>query len=208
MLTFEEEHYILTHAYVPEHTVELITHLSGGEPFLIDDFFVCRTNDWVILIGYPFAQEFDVAGFERIDPPARVKNMMSKLPAYLDQCESALVLNARDSYDQLAAFFIMDLYKMRLENPIYDLVKGMKSWLAEEYVRSYLDGDLEKMKYMRLRFHSRHHSVIDHRDQIFYDRMQEYLTQGDLVAFVGAPHVRGIQNLLLEDGYQVRRASG
>jgi hypothetical protein len=28
------------------------------------------------------------------------------------------------------SFFIMDLCKMRLENPIYDLVKGMKPWLA------------------------------------------------------------------------------
>jgi uncharacterized protein YbaP (TraB family) len=173
------------------------------------------------------------------------------------------------------SFFIMDLCKMRLENPIYDLVKGMKSWLAfftiwsdylrengwrysvdlegytvarelgkeivfletieeqiqvleslsskrileflrnaeqwpqlaEDYVQSYLEGDLEKMRYMRLRFPSRQRSVIDHRDQIFYERMQDYLEQGDLVAFVGAPHVSGIQNLLLEDGYEVRRAA-
>ena len=28
------------------------------------------------------------------------------------------------------SFFIMDLCKIRLENPIYDLVKGMKPWLA------------------------------------------------------------------------------
>jgi uncharacterized protein YbaP (TraB family) len=172
------------------------------------------------------------------------------------------------------SFFIMDLCKMRLENPIYDLVRGMQSWLAfftiwsdylrengwkysvdfegytvarelgkkivflesieeqikmleslsherileflrnvdqwpqlaEDYIQSYLDGDLDKMKYMRLRFPSRHPSVIDHRDQIFYDRMQDYLAQGDLVAFVGAPHVRGIQRLLIEDGYQVCRA--
>ena len=60
MLTSEEEHYILTHAYVPEHTVGLVTHLSGGEPFLIDDFFVCRTEDWVILIGYPLEHEFEM----------------------------------------------------------------------------------------------------------------------------------------------------
>jgi uncharacterized protein YbaP (TraB family) len=174
------------------------------------------------------------------------------------------------------SFFIMDLCKLRLENPIYDLVKGMKCWLAfftiwsdylrengwkysvdyeaytvarelgkkivflesieeqikvleslsrerileflknvdqwpqlaEDYVQSYLEGDLEKMRYMRLRFPSRHHSVIDHRDQIFYDRMQDYLEQGDLAAFVGAPHVRGIRKLLLQDGYEVRRAQG
>ena len=39
MLTPEQETYILTNAYVPEHIVGLMTSLSGGEPFLIDDYF-------------------------------------------------------------------------------------------------------------------------------------------------------------------------
>jgi uncharacterized protein YbaP (TraB family) len=172
------------------------------------------------------------------------------------------------------SFFIMDFRKLRMQNPIYDMLKGMKSWLAfftiwsgylrnsgwkysvdlegytiakelgkkivflesieeqikvlenlsharileflksfdkwpilaDAYVQSYLDGDLEKMKYMRLRFPSRHPSVIDHRDEIFYERMHDYLEKGDLVAFVGAPHVRGLNKLLIQDGYQVRRA--
>jgi uncharacterized protein YbaP (TraB family) len=171
------------------------------------------------------------------------------------------------------SFILMDLCKLRMENPIYDLVDGMKPWLAfftiwsrylkrngwkysvdlegytiakemgkkivflesieeqinvlenlsherilnfleiveewpalaDAYVQSYLDGDLEKLRYMRFRFPSRHHSVIDHRDEIFYERMQDYLAQGDLVAFVGAPHVRGVRKLLLQDGYQVTR---
>lgn len=174
------------------------------------------------------------------------------------------------------SFFIIDLCKMRMENPVYDMVKGMKSWLAfftiwsnylrdngwkysvdlegysvarelgkkivflesieeqikvleglskqrileflrnvdqwpvlaETYVQSYLEGDLEKMRAMRLRFPSRHHSVIDHRDQIFYDRMQDHLAEGDLVAFVGAPHVLGLSKLFLQNGYQVRKAEG
>jgi hypothetical protein len=42
MLTPEQEKYILSHAYVPEHTVGLMTSLSGGEGFLLDDYFFCR----------------------------------------------------------------------------------------------------------------------------------------------------------------------
>ena len=43
MLTPEQESFILNHAYVPEHTVGLMTGLSGGEPFLRPDFgAVCR----------------------------------------------------------------------------------------------------------------------------------------------------------------------
>ena len=64
MLTPEQETYILTHAYVPEHIVVLMTGLSGGEPFLIDDYFCCCKDDWVIFIGYPLQHEFDSYEFE------------------------------------------------------------------------------------------------------------------------------------------------
>ena len=169
------------------------------------------------------------------------------------------------------SFFIMNLCKLRMENPVYEMITGMSPWLAfftiwsnylkkngwkysvdmegyhlaramgkkivfletideqimvlknlaherileflrnvdrwptlaQAYVDSYLNGDLEKLRSMGLRFPSRHPSVIDHRDEIFYERMQHFLDEGDLVAFVGAPHVRGMSTLLQENGYQI-----
>jgi len=169
-------------------------------------------------------------------------------------------------------FFILNLRKFKVENPLYEMVKGMKPWLAffaiwsnylkkngweysvdlegytlaeglgkkivfletieeqinvleslsrdriidflkrvdqwhelaQDYVRCYLAGDLEQIKSKGLRFPSRHHSVINHRDKIFYDRMLEYLEQGNAVVFVGAPHVPGVSKLLSEDGYQIK----
>jgi uncharacterized protein YbaP (TraB family) len=158
------------------------------------------------------------------------------------------------------SFFIMDLCKLRMENPVYEMIKGssylkkngwtysvdmegynlakamgkkiafletideqinvlknlsrerileflhnVDRWptVAQAYVDSYLDGDLEKLRSKGLRFPSRHHSVIDHRDEIFYERLQDYLEEGDFVAFVGAPHVRGLSRLLHENGYQI-----
>ena len=59
MLTPEEENYILANAYVPEHVVSLITSLSAGEPFLINDYFCCCKEDWIIFIGYPLQNRFD-----------------------------------------------------------------------------------------------------------------------------------------------------
>ena len=168
-------------------------------------------------------------------------------------------------------FLIFNLRKFSIENPVYEMVKGMKPWLAfftiwsnylqkngwtysvdleayaiaeqlakkivfletieeqinvlenlsmdriieflkqveqwpeiaQDYVSSYLAADLEKIKSKGLRFPSRHISVIDRRDRIFYERMLEYLNQGDAVAFVGAPHVCGMGKLLLEDGYHI-----
>jgi len=169
-------------------------------------------------------------------------------------------------------FFILNLRKFKVENPLYQMVKGMKPWLAfftiwssylkkngweysvdlegytlaeglgkkivfletieeqinvlenlardriidflkrvdqwhglaQDYVRCYLAGDLEQIKSKGLLFPSRHPSVIDHRDKIFFERMREYLEQGDAVAFVGAPHVPGVSKLLCEDGYQIK----
>ena len=40
MITAEQERFILSKAYVSEHAVPLMTTLSGGEPFLIDGFFL------------------------------------------------------------------------------------------------------------------------------------------------------------------------
>jgi hypothetical protein len=66
MITPEEEAYILEHAYVPEHCIRLMTHVSGGEPFLMDDFFICRKDNWIILVGYPLEDNFTAQKFETV----------------------------------------------------------------------------------------------------------------------------------------------
>jgi uncharacterized protein YbaP (TraB family) len=168
-------------------------------------------------------------------------------------------------------FMVLNFRKFRVENPLYDMVKGMKPWLAFftiwssflknngwkhsvdleaytiaeklgkkiEYLESiedqigvlesltrerivaflnrvdkwhelargyadcYLAGDLAKLKSQGLRFPSRHRSVIIHRDKIFFENMREHFTTGDAVAFVGAPHVRGVSKLLGEVGFRI-----
>ena len=66
MLTPEEETYILTNAYIPEHIFGLMTILSGGEPFLIDDHFCCSTDDRLIFIGYPLQSGFEPDKFQAV----------------------------------------------------------------------------------------------------------------------------------------------
>ena len=92
---------------------------------------------------------------------------------------------------------------------IIDFLKRVDQWqtLAQNYVTHYLAGDPRAILTKGLRFPSRHHSVIDHRDQIFYKRMHEYLTQGDAVVFVGAPHVWGVSKLLRANDYQIKGPS-
>jgi len=170
------------------------------------------------------------------------------------------------------SFMVLNFRKFRVENPLYDMVKGMKPWLAfftiwsnflksigwthsvdlegyriaeelgkriefletiedqigvlenlnleritaflkqadkwQELARGYevcyLAGDLGKLRYQGLRFPSRHPSVINYRDKIFFDKMMAHFSTGDAVAFVGAPHVRGVSRLLREAGFHVK----
>jgi hypothetical protein len=66
MITPEEEKAVLARAYVPEHSVELITRISGGEPFLFEDYFCCQTQYGLIVVGYPLDHEFELGRFERV----------------------------------------------------------------------------------------------------------------------------------------------
>jgi uncharacterized protein YbaP (TraB family) len=169
------------------------------------------------------------------------------------------------------AYMVLNLRKFRVENPLYDMVKGMKPWLAfftiwsnflktngwkysvdleaytlaekmgkkigfletiedqidvlenlsrerivaflnqvdqwhdlaAGYADRYLAGDLKRLKSQGLRFPSRHRSVINHRDKIFFDNMLDDFNTGNAVAFVGAPHVRGMSKLLREAGFRI-----
>jgi hypothetical protein len=87
MLTPEEENYILEKAYIPEHVVRLITTLSAGEPFLIDDHFCCCKDDWVVFIGYPLQSRFNpnrmiavLNDFRQQFNPTRISLIAPSLP--------------------------------------------------------------------------------------------------------------------------------
>ncbi|KPJ78535.1 MAG: hypothetical protein AMJ54_03410 [Deltaproteobacteria bacterium SG8_13] len=87
MLTAEEKRYVLANAYIPEHSVDLISGISGGEPFLVDDCLVFWKNGELILNGYPLTSTFDLSQFEamahrlrRRFRPARISYIAPQWP--------------------------------------------------------------------------------------------------------------------------------
>ncbi|MGD2124435.1 MAG: hypothetical protein PVG99_00055 [Desulfobacteraceae bacterium] len=170
-----------------------MTRVSGGEPFLIESYFCCRKEDWVILVGYPLDRDFTLDELEtlidkikkrfrpgqfsliapdippsfvgscqeresddyftldipvttiksgirrlinkakenvkveratkirkahqeltrefieRAKPPARVKNLLSKIADYVGHSKEVFVLNAWDAGNNLTAFYVVDL---------------------------------------------------------------------------------------------------
>jgi hypothetical protein len=66
MITLAEEQYILDRAYVPEHIVGLMTLISKGESFLIEDYLIFAKDNWLILVGYPLDGNFSQERCEKI----------------------------------------------------------------------------------------------------------------------------------------------
>jgi hypothetical protein len=58
MITPDEEKWILTKAYVPEHIINLMVTISKGRPFLSNGYLYYVGDAWGILIGYPLNAEF------------------------------------------------------------------------------------------------------------------------------------------------------
>lgn len=54
----QDEQYVLSRAYVPEHIVSLMQAISGGRPFLLEDYLGYVRDNWLIFVGYPLESRF------------------------------------------------------------------------------------------------------------------------------------------------------
>jgi hypothetical protein len=139
MLTHEEERYILTRAYVPEHVVGLMTYLSEGEPFLIENFFGCRKNDWTILVGYPLEKGFDLAEFEavveNVKNQFRPKNISIIAPQIVPSLLTTCTENESDCYYTLDAdhFILRSVVRRNLKKARQKLTVECASGMQAEH---------------------------------------------------------------------------
>jgi hypothetical protein len=66
VITPAEEAYVLARASVPEHIVSLMTLISKGDPFIIEDHLGFVKDDWLIFVGYPLEGTFLRERCERV----------------------------------------------------------------------------------------------------------------------------------------------
>ena len=90
MISPEQGKYLLRKAYVPEHLISLMAGISGGEPFLEDDFVFFAKDDWLIFVGYPLDHDFQAEVFstalqEKLEKfsPARAWFIAPEIPPSL-----------------------------------------------------------------------------------------------------------------------------
>lgn len=66
MLTPEEEKYVLSNAYIPEHILNLMVPISKGEPYLRSGYLYFLKENWIIFVGYPLEHAFRTEDLERV----------------------------------------------------------------------------------------------------------------------------------------------
>ena len=128
MLTDVEKKYVLDHANVPEHSVALITGISGGEPYLIEDYFCCLKHDRVIVIGYPLKGDFGVDEFDAyID---RIINRFN--PTYLSliapELPPAMVCACKER--QSDHYYTLDINRTKRNSRLIRVIEKAREQLA------------------------------------------------------------------------------
>jgi len=91
-----------------------------------------------------------------------------------------------------------------------NFLKKVRHWdeYSESYVQVYLRGSLSDWMAGTSDFPSRCPPVIDERDRIFFERMQPFLEKGGAAVFLGAPHLRGVNRMLEQDGHSIAQLGG
>lgn len=87
-------------------------------------------------------------------------------------------------------------------------LNDVENWESykNEYVKTFLNGDLEKMVALSAQFATRGPAVIGARDRILFERMLPVIAREPALAFVGFPHIPGVTELLRSAGYTVTQA--
>ena len=143
MLTSDEEAYILDQAYVPEHCIRLMTHVSGGEPFLIDDFFICRKENWVILIGYPLEDNFTPDQLEAVFARVKKKFRPEFVSLVAPQMPSSLAVTCQETESD--AYFTLEARKPVIRSPIKRNLRKARQNLRMEFSSGMQDVHRELM---------------------------------------------------------------
>jgi hypothetical protein len=104
-----------------------MTHVSGGEPFLIDDFFICQKDDWIILIGYPLEDNFDTKNFEAVVFKIRERFGPDFLSLIAPEMPPALASSCQESESD--AYFTLQTQNTVIRSPVKRNLKRARRYL-------------------------------------------------------------------------------
>ncbi len=91
-----------------------------------------------------------------------------------------------------------------------NFLKKVEHWqdYATTHAQFYLQGKVEQMMSLVSEFPTRCPSIVENRDPVFFARMQNFLAEGEVIAFLGVSHMPGIKRMIRNQGYKVEQVRG
>jgi hypothetical protein len=121
VITSEEEKYILSRAYVPEHIVSLMVLISKGEPFFLSDHLCYRMDDWAILVGYPLGGLFSGKTFERLAQDLMKKFKCRRWSMIAPELPSSFLKTGTERASD--HYYRLQLMEYRMKGPLGRLIR-------------------------------------------------------------------------------------
>lgn len=135
MITPSEEKFIKNYAYVPEHMPGYGSVMSGGEPFLLEDYLCYNGKGLLIFVGFPLKETFDENKVNEVlegsvkrfkpDRVALIAPAISPRPGKLSGTD---------------VYYKLDLVNLRIRSKLKNMIQRALRELEVEKSREFKDG--------------------------------------------------------------------
>lgn len=189
MLTKEQESFVLSKAYVPEHIPKMMSFLSGGDSLLIDNKYLAfKRKNFMILVGYPLDRDEGEKDLEYCIRMILKEHSPSNLFIIGDNCDSDFFRKCEKIEEDF--YYIIDIENSSIPERLKKLVernfKNLTIKLEKKTTDKHLRLIEEFLKRKELPEHIRElylrfPEYIDISEKTFY--LSAYSSSDELAAF-------------------------
>ena len=144
MISDDQEEFILSHAYIPEHSVHLMAAVSEGQPFLMENYLCFQKEDWMIVVGYPLNKPFLPDEFEEAFEKMRKTFQPRYASVMAPEVPPGLRTDCRNM--EKDAYYMLDPQSMHLKADLKRAVKKTSERLRVERSDSFLPAHRKLMQ--------------------------------------------------------------
>jgi hypothetical protein len=155
-----------------------MTHVSGGEPFLIDDFFLCRKENGIILIGYPLKDNFTPDKLEAVFDKVKKKFRPEFVSLVAPQMPSSLAVDCQETESD--AYFTLVAQKPLIRGAVKRNLRKAQQNLRVQFSSGMQDGHTELMHEFVAR------TLLSERVKRLLFKMPEFVAGSDMALVLNA----------------------
>lgn len=122
MLSKEEETYILSKAYVPEHIPKMMSFLSDSECFLIDEkYLIFQNKEFLIFIGYPLDESEHTEKIQECIKTVLKKFKPMRLFILTDKSETKIFKRFRKVDEDF--YYVIDIEGLSIDKKLLKIIE-------------------------------------------------------------------------------------